>query len=327
VHLFIKVLISALPLFGLVAIGYISKRQRILHVTDTDVLNRFVMDIALPAFIFDALVHHRIRLTYMSLPAVIWISEIVVFGLALAVSKLLKYGPKQTGTIMLISTFANTGYLGYPMTTALFPTLLPATVIMDQIGMSPFLYPTAALLGSLYGRSTGKTFLQSFGRSLRSPIFLAMLIGIAVRLTPWPKPPALGEEAHIYAMGALILGALSSSIHVVAQATIPVILISIGVVLRPSSLAQHIGAVSVIATLRLIVAPVVGFLVAHYMFGIHNEASLIGVCVLECALPPSANATLFSGQYDMDGSLGAAAFFALTILSAITIPLALSVLH
>jgi len=327
VLLFSKVLLSALPLFGLVAIGYLSKRFRILHVTDTDVLNRFVMDIALPAFIFDALVHNKVRAAYLTLPVVIWVSEIAVLLIGLAVAKLLKFGPKQTGTILLVSTFANTGYLGYPMTTALFPALLPATVIMDQMGMSMFLYPSAAMLGSVYGRSTGKSFWQSLSRSLRSPIFLAMLVGLAFRFMPWPGPPAGHKAAIAYYMAVAIVQALGKSLHVVAQATVPVILISIGIILRPSTLTQHMGAVSVIAVLRLLVAPFVGFLVARYLIGIHDDPTLISVCVLECALPPSANATMFSGQYDMDGSLGAAAFFALTILSAVTIPLVLSVLR
>lgn len=327
-QIFFKVLVSALPLFGLVAIGYFAKRLRILHITDTDVLNRFVMDITLPAFIFDALVHNKLRMTFLSLPLVIWLSELAVFLLGLLIARICRLGPKQTGTVLLVSTFANTGYMGYPMTTAIFhAAMLPAAVIMDQIGMNTFMYPGAAMLGSVYGRSEGATFAQSFLRWLKSPLFGAMLVGLVARFIRWPAALTTGDAALVRQALAVLIAAGSAIIHVVAQATVPLIMISIGIILRPSSLSQHLGPVSIMAALKLLVAPLAGYAVARCLLHIGAGTALLGVCVLECALPPSANATLFSGQYEMDGSLGAAAFFALTTLSAITVPLALCLLR
>ncbi|MDR3711116.1 MAG: AEC family transporter [Capsulimonadaceae bacterium] len=320
------VLISALPLFSLVGLGYFAKRYRVLHLTDSDVLSRFVMDITLPAFIIDALLSNKIHSSYAGLPLVIWTAQIAVFVLAIAISKLLRYGPKQTGTTALVATFANTGYLGYPMTMALFPTMMPATVIMDQIGMGTPLYPTAGMLGSIYGRSTGQTLRQSVVRVLRSPLFVAMIAGLIIRLIPWPGPPATGNWSLPYSVAAAVAHGIGVSLHYIAGATVPVVLISLGIILRPSALRQCLPQVGVIAILKLVVAPIVGFLVARHVLGIHDHI-LTAVCVLECSLPPSANATLLSGQYDMDGTLGAAAFFALTLGSALTIPLMLAILH
>ncbi|HEY3332250.1 MAG TPA: AEC family transporter [Capsulimonadaceae bacterium] len=326
-QLFTTVLAAVLPLFGLVAIGYCAKKLRILHVTDADVLSRFVVGLALPAFVIDAFLHNTVKLQYFSLPLVIWVSAGVAFALTLVAAKLLKCDLKQTGTMLLLATFGNTGFLGYPITMALHPNLIPANVIMDQIGMSTPLYPIALLVAGVYGRtSETQTMRESMIRVFRTPIFNAVLIALALRFVPWPHLHGEGAMAVVAAGVAKTLHAIVVAIHWVSSATIPVILVSIGLLLRPSAIRDHIGNVAVIGILRLIVAPALGFLTARYILGIHDPA-LLTICVIISGTPPSAAATVLCGQYDMDGSLGVAAFFALTMLSALSIPLMLSILH
>lgn len=315
-----------MPLFGLVAIGYLGKKLRILHVTDAEVLNRFVINIALPSFIVDAFLHNKVHVSYLSLPLVIWISNIGIFGLAFVASKLLKLNLKQTGTVLLLSTFGNTGFLGYPMTMALHPDLIPANVILDQIGMSLFLYPVALLLGGGLGRTSDESIAHSIYRFIKSPLMASMVVGLGFKLLPIPAMPHGGPLGPVFVGASHALHALVSAIHLVGLSTIPVILVAIGILLRPSAIGSHLGNVAVIGLFRLIVAPIFGFLVSRYVLGIHDPA-LLTICVLISGTPPSATATVITGQYEMDGSLGVAAFFALTILSALTIPLMLSILH
>ncbi len=315
-----------MPLFGLIAIGYLTKKARILHVTDADVLSRFVVDVTLPALVVDALLHNKLHNNYIGLPLVIWLSMPCAMALGLALSKLAKFGPKQTGTTMLLSGFGNTGFLGYPMTMALHPNLIAANVILDQVGMSMLVYPVALVLGGIYGRAGKQTLAETAFKVVKTPVFVCLVLGLTLRLIPIPHAPHPGAMLRLYDGIAGFLGALAAAVHLVGSATIPVVLVAIGIRMRPSALKAHIVGVSIIGLGRLIVAPILGFLVARYVLQIHDPALLM-ICVVISGTPPSAAATVMAGQYDMDGGLGVAAFVALTILYALTMPLMLTFLH
>jgi len=326
VELFKSTLGAILPLFGLVLIGYLGKKARVLHATDAQVLSRFVVDIALPAFIVDAFVTHHLRAAYFKLPVTLWVASAIAFGATLMIGKLTRATPKTIGAMILLSCFGNTGYMGYPITTALLPKLLPATVLCDQLGMSLLLYPGAVMLGSIYGRTEEQSLRDAIGKFARSPIFIALVVGIAAALAPSLHAPIPGSPlvASYFFAHSLLRGILAV-LHTTALATIPVVLIAIGLMLRPSTLKQHWKEVSYIGLLKLIVSPVVGWAVGRYALGFAGP--LLTICVLECGVPPSASATVFAGQYEMDGSLAIAAFFALTIASAVTLPIAVTLLR
>jgi hypothetical protein len=114
-------------------------------------------------------------------------------------------------------------------------------------------------------------------------------------------------------------------IGMLGSVTVPVVLIAVGLLLRPSSLPQHVSKVAVIGLFKLVALPVVVWTVGRYLF--HVTGSMLEVCVLQAAMPPSATSTVFAGQYDMDGSLAIASFFALTVISAITLPIMLGILR
>jgi predicted permease len=318
VSVYSDVLTPIIPLFALILFGYLAKKTRLLHVTDAPVLNRFVISITLPAFVFHALLSHHLRADLLALPFIFWIAEALVLLIGRGSTRLLKWSGPQIGTLLLESIFGNTGYIGYPMTTAVLPIRLPAAVIIDQFGMSIPLYAGAPILGGFFGNSRIDVRPKIRLDFLRSPAFLALATGILVRLIPQRFVPT---EPVLVNAGALFM----KVIGLVGGVTVPVVLIAVGLLLRPSSLARHSAQVALIGLLKLIVLPIVTWLTARFVF--HITGTLLEVCVLQASMPPAATATVFAGQYDMDGSLAIASFFALTVASALTIPLMLSLLR
>jgi predicted permease len=161
---------------------------------------------------------------------------------------------------------------------------------------------------------------------VKTPVLICLALGLALRLIPVPHAPSSGSLLRLYDGAAGFLGALASAVHLVASATIPVVLVAIGIRMRPSALKANIVGVCIIGVGRLVLAPIIGFLVARYVLQIHDPALLM-ICVAISGTPPSASATVMAGQYDMDGALGVAAFVALTILYAVSMPLMLTFLH
>ncbi len=219
---------------------------------------------------------------------------------------------------MLQSVFGNTGYIGYPMCTALFPMRLPAAVLIDQMGMSIPLYPGAPIIGSVFGKSQAEGSQKPIWGFLKTPVFIALALGLLLKLVPqaWvPSTPPFVVFGKYFVQVISMIGGV----------TIPVVLIAVGLLLRPSSLAQHYQKVAVIGVYKLILMPLLTWLVARFLF--QMSGSLLAICVMEACMPPSATSTVFSGLYDLDGSLAVGAFFALTILSALTLPLMLGILR
>jgi predicted permease len=313
-----NVLLVILPLFALILFGYICKRTRLLHVTDAPVLNRFVLCVSLPALIVYALLSRHLNIAFVKLPIIFWLSDILVLFLALAAAWSLKWTDPEKGTLILQSLFGNTGYIGYPMATALLPSVFPAAVIIDQVGMSVPLYPGAIVLGAMLGRGKSQGMGSSVMGVFKSPTFLAMVVGIGLALVPHSFFP--------HTLAAQKLGKMAMDLlKIVGGATIPVVLIAVGLLLRPSALAKHGMKVVVVGFFKLLALPTIAFVISRFVF--HVSGELLSVVVLQASMPPSATATMFCGQYEMDGSLAVASFFALTVASAITVPLMLSVLR
>lgn len=323
VELLKTTLAAILPLFGLVLVGYLGKKTRVLLESDAGVLSRFVVNIALPAFIIDAFLNNHVRTEYFKLPIVLWVAAALAFALGVLANGALKGEKRSAGATAMSSAFGNTGYLGYPLTTALLPGLLPAAVICDQLGMALLLYPGVVIVASVFGRASGEPISKSFLRYARSPLFLAMIAGAVIALV---RSRAMsGPELRAIDELAPLGQALASILHGLAEATIPVILVAIGLLLRTSTLASHWKAVTIIGVIKLLIMPLAGWALARYGLGLHGKT--LTVCVLELAVPPSAAATVFAGEYDMDGPLAVAAFFALTVASAVTIPVMLTLLR
>ena len=312
------VLFAIVPLFALILFGYVAKKTRLLHVTDAPVLNRFVISISLPAFVFHAVLAHRLRPELVQLPFLFWAGDLLLLGIGLTVAGLLRWPKPATGTLVLQTLFGNTGYLGYPICTAILPARLPAAVIIDQLGMSMGLYPGGPILGSIYGTSKSpKSFAKTFSFA-KSPVFITLIVAILLRLLP---PSLVPQNAALLVVGKLFMQVVA----LIGGVTVPVVLIAIGLLLRPSSLAEHGSKVAVLGLLKLIALPVIVWSLAKFLFHIHGD--MLEICVLQAAMPPSAMATVFSGQYDLDSNLAIASFFALTVVSAATLPLMIGLLR
>jgi hypothetical protein len=310
-------IIAILPLFALIAVGLVARKTRLLHRADSGVLSRFAVQIALPGLIISSLLCKTFVRAEAELPTLYWIAQFVAFGCVLIARPLIKLDKHSTGAAMLM-TFGNTGFMGYPMTTALFPNMLPAAVFIDQIGMSLILYPAAIVLASLYGEDADKSVspLRELGVMLRSPVFVALGLGILLKILFTFEPKWL--QLPLSRLGVDFL-------TMIGAATIPVVLVSIGMRLSGAGARRHLGQIGAIGLIKLVVMPLICLLVGRYLY--HLSGNLLGVIVLEAAMPPAAVATIFAGQYRMNSDLAVGSFFVLTLASAVTLPLILSLLH
>lgn len=319
--LFLTILRALAPLFGLIVLGYGLKRLRVLHVSHAPVLNGLVVNVTLPALIVQGLVGApRLPAHDALAPLALLLAQVVTLGLALALGRAARLARPTRGALMLTGAFGNTGFLGYPIVLALLPHEFPVAILLDQFGMSILLYLLTPLLGGLFGPAParpGET-RQAILRFLRSPLLLSVVVGMLIRLVPWPA--ALTHAPAARAAG----GALMQCLGYLGQGTTPVVLLALGVALRPGAARAYVTPLALACALKLLACPLAMWVFARAL-GLHGD--LLSVCILLSAMPTSVMASVLSGQHDLAGDYAVGVVFVSTVLSALTVPLMLSVLR
>ncbi|MDQ2686883.1 MAG: AEC family transporter [Armatimonadota bacterium] len=318
--LFLAILRALAPLFGLIVLGYGLKRLRVLHISHVPVMNGLVINVTLPALIVQGLVGAPRLPAHDGLaPLALLLAQFVTLGVALAVGRAAHMARPTHGALMITGAFGNTGFLGYPIVLALLPREFPVAILLDQFGMTIALYLCAALLGGRFGPTPlqpGET-RQAIIRFLRSPLFLSVVVGMLIRLIPWPT--ALSHTPAARAVGGIVMQCLGY----LGQGTTPVVLLALGVALRPGAVRAYVTPLALACTLKLLVCPLAMWAIAHAL-GLHGD--LLRVCLLMSAMPTAVVASVLSAQHDLSGDYAVAVVFVSTVLSAVTIPLLLSIL-
>jgi predicted permease len=115
------VLGAVLPVFGLVACGYLAGRFHIVTQASSIALNQFVYAFALPAMLFIAIYRGSLEeiLSGYFLLAVI-VATVGTAAVGFFLSSLSQASPAESTMRALNASFANTGYLGIPLVTVAY---------------------------------------------------------------------------------------------------------------------------------------------------------------------------------------------------------------
>ncbi len=320
--LFAAILNALAPPFLLIVLGSLLKRVRVLHPAHVPILNGLVVSVTLPALVLHGLLNAPRLSPTLALPVLAILGAEAAAGLvAYGAGRALRLPAGVLGAVLLVGVFGNTGFIGYPMTLALYPKQFPAAILMDQFGMNIPMYLSAALLGAQFGGGKGtgeggrRGAILRFGRS---PLFLSAVLGIALRLVP--VPPALVGVPWLRALGEVV----GRCLEYLGQGTIPIILFALGVALRPGAAGGRAGAAALACGCKLLVGPLAMWGLCHAL-GIGGEVRLDGI--LEAAMPASVMASVLAGQNDMEGDFTVGVVFVSTVLSAVTVPLLLAALR
>lgn len=308
--LFAATLHALAPLFLLILLGYGLKRARVLHAAHVPVLNGLVVNVTFPALIVHSLAVAPVLPTQtLRLPLALLLAELLVLALAFGLGRVARLPRPTWGALLMTATFGNTGFLGYPITLALLPRQFPAAILIDQFGMTIPMYVSVSLIGASFG-ATGADRTAVLARFFRSPMFWAVLVGGAARLISWPSIPG----ADVVAQCLTYLG----------QGTTPLVLLALGVALRPGAVRARPGAALLACALKLFVLPLLMWVVCR-LLGLNGDERAVGV--LMAAMPTAVMASVLSGQHDLDGDWAVGVVFVSTVLSAVTMPLLMAVLR
>jgi predicted permease len=290
------------PLIGftlIVAVGIILRSTKILNTTDSKTFNRLITSVTLPCFVFNAIYSAELTFDLVKVVAVSWLTLPLLLLAGWLFCRALKLSPKMTGTVLLCVAWTNSGFIGYPLTLAIFGVeFLPISVFFDIFGTVSALVLIGIPIAAHYSSTEGH-HLNPLKELLRMPVLWALLAAFILRLIPLPS---------------LVLDTIAT----LGSLTTPLILISVGLIFNLSELRAKLPLVLGTSALRLIFAPLAAAAVSLLILGPGLTRQIV---TFEAAMPSIMLALVVSQRFDLDVEFVSSAIFTTICLCMITIPL------
>jgi predicted permease len=276
------------------------------------IMGTFVLMFALPALIIRAFSQRQIsEVLDPGYLMAYGIGSLAVLGVGLAAMRWgLKAPMGQAAISALGMAGSNSGFVGYPLVALVIGPTAGVALALNMLVENVLIIPIAlALAESSLGnaQSWRATLAGIFSRLIRSPMIVAILIGMLISLS-----------------GLKLPGPVAKTIDMMAMASGPVALFVIGGTLHGLKLGGMVGNLNLIMLGKLVLHPL-AVLAALQLFPAQSH-ELHMAAVLMAAAPMVSIYPLLGQRFGQE-KLCAAALLAATTASFITLSLALALMR
>lgn len=307
------------PVFLIIVLGAILQKTGFLNANLSRQNNRLVYWIGLPCLLFNKTASAEVagdsalRISMMLVAGAI---GCIVF--AYLVSRCSRLTGSSEGAFVQAAFRGNLAYIGLPVVSyalsqlpdnsavaALSGEQLQSLAVLSFAPLVP-LYNALAVLVLVTGNSRQRqnpwsTLLRSIATN---PLLLACILGLSWSWANFPLPLWL-----------------SKSCQGLGQMSLPLALLSIGVTLATTKIQTRIGSSILAAGIKVIGAPLLGVLVAHWL-GLSPVERTIALLYLAC--PTAIASYIMAEQLGGDEALTSSAIVLSTVLSAVVLGVILS---
>ena len=298
------VLTAALPVFALIFTGWLAARSNLLGSTASEVLNRLVIYLALPALLFRSMAQVAPTQSANGAFILTFAAGLVpTFALAFFANRGRGTPLADISIEALSNGYANAGFMGIPLCLVLFgpAAMAPAVIATLMTACLAFGASIAIIEFSRHrDRSLLATGLKVAQALARNPLVLAPVLGMAWSRTGWPLP-----------------GAAENFLALLGNAASPCALIAIGLFLAKAKSGGSPRTVTRVVAAKLLLQPAVTAVMA---FGVLSLPSVWAwTAVLMAALPIGTGPFMLAQLYGRDAAVASRAILLSTLLSVFTI--------
>ncbi|MCY8632506.1 AEC family transporter [Bacillus spizizenii] len=292
------------PVFGIFAIGYIGQKTLGFDIQTLSKMSLYLMS---PFLAFDTFYTNKLTMDYVYL-------SIFVLGLCLILVLFVyflsfyhKYPNQDRCAMILSSAFMNNGNYGTPVVLLVFGTAGLDTAVVLMV-LQQLIMSTIGMYYAAKGGTEVGGFKMVMARVIRMPVAYGALLGAILQL-----------------MRISIPKEVMTGVELVGNAAIPTIMIILGMQLALISF-KHIEyrKISYSLLLKLMVSPVIAL---GFTFILPVDDMTKQIMILVAAMPTAANTTLMAVQFNTRPEIVSSATFISTMLSIVTLPVLLWMLH
>lgn len=284
-------------LLGFAAIGAALRISGLVRAEDAKPINTVLLYAALPALIFTAVQRAPIEPSLAEFPLIGW--GVVLAGLLVAwlLARLLRLKGPTAGAFMLVAVFGNTGYVGYPVAQALLgePGLVRA-VFSDVFGNTMAVVIVGTFVAAHYGEHEGRISLVR--EIVTYPPFIALAAALLLHGVSLPQP-------------------VTSWLDALAKVVVPMIMVSLGLTLRPRKVRGHLAAAFTAAGLKLLLLPALALGIGLLVL---RDPGALSIAVLQAGVPSMMLAMIIGERFKLDVDFIASTILVTMVGAVVTIP-------
>ena len=301
---FDRVFDQSIILFLLIIIGFIARKRNI--VTDEVIkgFSDFVLKVTLPLFIIVSMDKEFSKDKIVFSGLIIGISVFTYLFKVFLSNIFIKYTEPldiQKGVYRFLIIFSNAGFMGYPISYAVYGEDGIFYAAMLNISYNVLVWTLGVKLLSTRKDKEGNGFKEL----MSNPGIIGVIIGLILFSTPLTLPKLLFEP-----------------MNMVGSMTTPMAMIVVGGILGGTKIGNAFKNKKLIlaSIIRLLFIPLFILLV---LLPFNLPKIVLGITVIIDAMPCAANTAIFARKYDADYSLASQGVFLSTLMNVVTTPLVL----
>ncbi len=300
-----------IPVFAVVGLGYFAGARKIFDDDQVDGFNEFVLGFALPAMVFAGVVttSRSVLIGDAALFVGVTAVQLLFVGLGLVIGRIvLKRNLASSAIIALLIAVPTAAFMGTPILDDLFRRSTSSLAIsLYAISTSAVILPVTIVILEWATRPADDA--RGFGPLLRD-----VLVRTGSRSMVWSPFLALA----VVAVGFEPPEPFDASLDLIGQATSAVALFASGLIIARFRPRMGVEPIS-LAVIKNVVQPLL-------MLGLAMLFGITGVgrseAVILTAMPASVVGPMFAVRYGAYESESASALIASTVLSVVTMVLA-----
>ena len=289
-----------LPLFIVIGLGYAFARRTQPELRTASRLTFYILS---PCLVFVSLMESNVNGGEIVQIAAFVVTITIVMGvLALVAARLLHFGPRQTSGFLLAVMFVNAGNYGLGVTRLAFGAEAEARAVIYFVMSSILVYTVGVLIATGFAGGWRGALKQL----VSLPHVYALIAVFIIRAANWQVPEPI-----------------MTGLRFPAQAAIPLMLLLLGMQLANASIGEYWKAATIGTVLRLVVAPIVAFILA-IPFALSGPARQAGI--LEASMPAAVINTIIANEYEAEPRLVTSTVVLSTLVSPITLSIIIALL-
>lgn len=300
-------------IFSLIFVGYITYRRGIFGKDAKDTLTKLLLNITAPCMAAYSIYSKEMSDKLVQSTVQVLIVETLYYALGVIIAflivKFLKFDPvSQWGVYIAAMIATNNGFMGFPVTEAIFGDDIFYLLVMINIPTCIFFYGVMPMVLNI-GRKNSESNWKSNLKLMLNPAMFGITIGVIFMLIQYRPPEAI-----------------DSVVKYLSDATIPISMIVVGVQLGESNLREIIKDkyVNITSLMRMIIIPIITFLAVHFIPILNEDVKLI--IVFSSIFPTAVVTAAISVQQNIEGNKAAEIVSITTAISLATIPISAAIL-